>query len=256
MSEMRQRWRLTVRRGPDARDTAHPEVAAGWEAALRASGLPVAETQAARPRPRIVFAAPAPVGMLGERELIDLGLTECRLVHDVRQAVTDAAPAGYSLVDIHDVWTGAPTLPSLVVAADYRADAAAVPAGADPAAAGERAAGERAAGATSTSDEELDAAIAALLASPRIEIQRDKGSGVIGVDIRPLVMRLRRVASPGDGSFGLQMRLRLGGAGGVGRPEEIVSTLAQRLGRPIRMDELVRERIHLADDPPETDPEG
>src|SRR6266540_5047159 len=121
MSEFRQRWRLTVCRGPDARDVAHRDVVSGWEAALRASGLPLAETAAARPRPRILCAAPVPVGMLAQRELIDVGLTECRLVHEVREAVGAAAPSGYRLVDLYDVWTGAPTLPSLVVAADYRA---------------------------------------------------------------------------------------------------------------------------------------
>lgn len=235
---MRQRWRLTVRRGREARDTVHRNVVASWEAALLASGLPVAETQAARRRPRIVFAAPIPVGMLGERELIDVGLTECLRAPDVRQAVTRAAPAGYSLVDVHDVWTGAPALPSLVVAADYRASAAA--------------------GAATAHGEELDAAIEALLASPRIEVQRDKGSAAITVDIRPLILRLRCVASPDEGSSELLMRLRLGGAGGVGRPEEIVSELGHRVGRPITIVELIRERIHLADDPdndpPDDDP--
>jgi radical SAM-linked protein len=236
MSEMRQRWRLTVRRGREARDTVHRDVVAGWEAALLASGLPVAETQAARRRPRIVFAAPIPVGMLGERELIDVGLTECLRASDVRQAVSEAVPAGYSLVDVHDVWTGAPTLPSLVVAADYRASAAA--------------------GRATAHGEQLDAAIEALLASPRIEVQRDKGTAAITMDIRPLVMRLRQVASLDEGSFGLRMRLRLGGAGGVGRPEEIVSELGHRLGRPLTIVELIRERIHLADDPPDADTDG
>lgn len=233
---MRQRWRLTVRRGREARDTVHRDVVARWEAALLASGLPVAETQAARRRPRIVFAAPIPVGMLGERELIDVGLTECLRAHDVRQAVSEGAPAGYSLVDVHDVWTGAPTLPSLVVAADYRASAVI--------------------GGASSGEEELDAAIATLLASSRIEVQRDKGTDAITVDIRPLIMRLGRVASVDEGAFGLRMRLRLGGAGGVGRPEEIVFEVGHRVGRPFTIVELIRERIHLADDPPDADSDG
>jgi radical SAM-linked protein len=235
MSEMRQRWRLTIRRGAEARDVAHRDVVGSWEAALLASGLPLAQTESARPRPRIAFAAPMPVGMLGERELIDLGLTECRLAADVRQSVAQAAPAGFSLVDLHDVWTGAPTLPSLVVAADYRASVAAR--GANP------------------GEDELDVAVTGLLASPRIEVQRDKGRAPITVDIRPLVMRLRRVTFGDEGSLGLWMRLRLGGAGGVGRPEEVVSDVGRRLGRPLRIVEVVRERIRLADDAPDADPE-
>ncbi len=238
MSEFRQRWRLTVCRGPDARDVAHRDVVSGWEAALRASGLPLAETAAARPRPRILFAAPVPVGMLAQRELIDVGLTECRLVHEVREAVGAAAPSGYRLVDLYDVWTGAPTLPSLVVAADYRASLTAGP-GTESDTAGE--------GWTGLGDP-LDAAIAELLASRRIEIGREKGGGVVTVDIRSHLLSLRGT-SGANGSIRLDMRLLLGGAAGVGRPEEVVTALAGRLGRGLALTEVVRERIHLADDP-------
>ena len=254
---MRQRWRLTVRSGPDARHAAHRDVVASWEAAVRASGLPLAETQAATPRPRIVFAAPLPVGMLGEHELIDIGLTECRQAHEVRHAVLAAIPSGHELVDMHDVWTGAPTLPSLVVAADYSARVTVLPVAAKQAV-DQATSGEGTPDEVTTDDGEagrlLDAAVEAFLASPRVEIQREKGGGAISLDIRPLVSRLQRGASLGDGAFGLHMRLRLGGAGGVGRPEEIVATLADGLPGPLRIDELVRERILLVDDPPEADP--
>jgi hypothetical protein len=266
MSEMRQRWRLTVRRGPDARD-AHRDVVASWEAALRGSGLPLAETQAAKPRPRIVFAATLPVGMLGEHELIDVGLTECWQAHEVRHALLDAIPSGHELVDMHDVWTGAPTLPSLVVAADYRASVTLLPAAAKRAvdkATSDEGTTDEATTDEATTDEAttdegeaggmLDAVVEAFLASVRVEIQREKSGGAVSVDIRPLVLRLQRAASLGDGAFELHMRLRLGGAGGVGRPEEIVAALADGLPGPLRIDELVRARILLADDPPEADP--
>jgi radical SAM-linked protein len=227
MSELRQRWRLTVCRGPEARHVAHRDVVAGWEAALRASGMPLANTAAARPRPRILFAAPVPVGMLGERELIDVGLTECRQVHEVRELVGAAAPTGYRLVDLHDVWIGAPALPSLVVAADYRAAVTAGP-------------GSRV-------GDMLDGAIADLMASQRIDMRREKGGGAVTVDIRPHLLRLRR-ATGQDGSIRLDMRLLLGGTGGVGRPEEVVAALAQRLGLELAVTEVVRARIRLADD--------
>jgi len=253
---MRQRWRLTVRRGPDARD-AHRDVVASWEAALRGSRLPLAETQAATPRPRIVFAAPLPVGMVGEHELIDVGLTECWQAHEVRHALLDAIPSGHELVDMHDVWTGAPTLPSLVVAADYRARVTLLPAAAKRAI-DKATSGEGTIEKATTGDGEaggmLDAAVEAFLTSARVEIQREKGGGTVSVDIRALVLRLQRTASLGDDAFELHMRLRLGGAGGVGRPEEIVAALADGLPGPLRIDELARARILLADDPPEADP--
>ena len=91
-----------------------------WEAGLRASGLPLSMSEAATPRPRIMFAAPAPVGVLAERELIDIVLTELILIHDVRAAVEAGAPPGYRSVDLYDVWLAGPSVASLVTAGDYR----------------------------------------------------------------------------------------------------------------------------------------
>jgi hypothetical protein len=196
--------------------------------------------------------------MLGEHELIDVGLTECWQAHEVRHALLDATPSGHELVDMHDVWTGAPTLPSLVVAADYRARVTLLPAAAKPAVR-KATTGKATTEKGATDDREaggmLDGAVEAFLTSARVEIRREKGGGTVSVDIRPLVLRLQRTASLGDGAFELHMRLRLGGAGGVGRPEEIVTALSDGLPGQLRIDELVRERILLADDPPEAGPE-
>ena len=53
----------------------------------------------------------------------------------------------------------------------------------------------------------------------------------------------------GGGTFELWMRLRLGGESGVGRPEEVVAALGERLGRTLVTRQLTRERIVLSDDP-------
>ena len=97
MNEVRQRWRLYVERGPVVRDVAHRDVVAEWEAAIASSGLPFSAWEKAQggPRPRVTFAAPVPVGMLAEREPMDVALLERLRVHEVREAVSHAAPAGY-----------------------------------------------------------------------------------------------------------------------------------------------------------------
>jgi radical SAM-linked protein len=235
MSETRQRWRLVVARGPTARDVPHRDVQAAFEAGLRLSGLDVSASEGARPRARIAFAAPVPVGMLAERELIDVALRERRLIHEVREAVAGALPNGYSLVDLYDVWSGWPALPGQVVAGDYRVAVTA--------------AAER--GPTA---ETLEAAIGALLAAPRLDARREKGGATITVDTRPHLIALRATSTPADGSFDrtfqLWMRLRLGGERGVGRPEEVVAALEARLGYELRASAFVRERILLQEDAP------
>ena len=233
-SEPRQRWRLVVAREEAARDLLHRDVAGAWEAGLVGSDLPVNMSEAATPRPRISFAAPAPLGVLAERELIDVVLAELVLMSDVRAAIEAAAPAGYRLVDLYDVWLSSPTLASLVTAGDYRA-VVAVEAG-------------------EVTSAEVAEAIAGMLAAPALERTRTKGHGAVTVDIRPHVIDLRLAAeapapdAPG-GTFEVWMRLRLGGESGVGRPEEVLAALGERLGRILVIGQLTRERIVLSDDP-------
>jgi radical SAM-linked protein len=229
-TEPRQRWRLVVAREHAARDLLHRDVAAAWEAGLVGSGLPVSMSEAATRRPRISFAAPAPLGVLAERELIDVVLYELVLMPDVRAAIEAAAPTGYRLVDLYDVWLSSPTLASLVTAGDYRAVVAVE--------------------ADVTASEVTDA-IAAMLAAQTIERTRTKGQGQVTVDIRPHVLDLRLGASSADAKppFHLWMRLRLGGESGVGRPEEVVAALRERLGRSLVIGQVTRERIVLSDDP-------
>ena len=235
-SEPRQRWRLVVAREEAALDLPHRDVAAAWEAGLLASGLPVSMSEAATPRARIAFAAPAPIGVLAERELIDVTLTELVLLPDARAAIVAAAPTGYRLVDLYDVWLSSPSLASLVTAGDYRAVVAVE-------------AGEVA--STDVTD-----AIAALLAAPVIERTRTKGQADVTVDIRPHVLDLRLGTPPAVGASGgaggaleVWMRLRLGGESGVGRPEEVVAAIGDRLSRTLVTRRLTRERIVLSDDP-------
>jgi hypothetical protein len=169
--------------------------------------------------------------VLAERELIDVTLTELLLIHDVRSMVAAAAPAGYRLVDLYDVWLSSPTLASLVTAGEYRATV-----GLEE---GVLNAGPSAA--------DVLAAIDGLLAAERLEVVRTKGHGAVTIDIRPHLHRLRLVGEVST-SFELSMRLRLGGEGGIGRPEEIVTALGERLGVGLVMRDVVRERIVLADD--------
>jgi hypothetical protein len=253
MTDARQRWRIVVARGPAARDALHRDVAAAWEVGLAGSPLPLVATESSRPQPRLVFAAPVPVGMLAEREPMDIWLLERRRIDVVRAAVEAAAPAGHRVVDLFDVWVGAASLPAAVVAGDYLVTAhpadgqaaAGQADDADPKAGSDRAALEG----------RVAAAIAALLTEPRVERRREKGGGPVVVDIRPHVVDLcvipdRDAADRPDPAAGiaLAMRLLLGGERGVGRPDEVVAALAERLGIELVVDSLVRRRVVLADD--------
>ena len=104
-----------------ARSTGAPEqpqrdVADGWATAIDAARLPVAWTEGARPRPRIAFAAPLPIGMAANAELIDVVLTERWPAWRLREALAGHVPFGWRLVEVHDVWLAGPPLAGRVAA--------------------------------------------------------------------------------------------------------------------------------------------
>jgi radical SAM-linked protein len=230
MSETRQRWRLIVARDEAARSLTPREATAAWEEALRTSGLPLAETDGTTPRPRISFGAPVPVGMRAEREPIDVGLVERLRIHAVREAIERVLPTGHRLIDLYDVWPGLPTLAATVVAGDYRVRTEPLDDGPIDGVA-------------------LGAAAAAVLDAPTLVRHREKGGGTVDIDVRPQLIDLRVAAQAPAGALELWMRLRLGGEGGVGRPEEIAAALGERIARTLVVREIVRERVVLTDGP-------
>jgi radical SAM-linked protein len=222
-SEARQRWRFVVGRDPGAPALAQREVADAWDAAIAVTGLPVAWTEGARPRPRISFGAPLPIQMPAERELIDLVLTERWPAWRVREALEGRLPSGWRLVELEDVWLGGPALAGRVAAADYRITLGPGP---EPA--------------------RLARAAAELLAARRIDRQRLKGTDTVPYDLRPLLMDLR-VAAPGPPSI-VVARTRFHPELGTGRPEEVIAAMRERAGLDIEVSSIVRERLLLVDD--------
>jgi hypothetical protein len=216
MSDAVQRWRIIHRRGPSTRDLVQREELEAWEGALAASGLPVATD--ARGRPKLGSAIPLPRGLTADAEPIDIFLGERRTAREVRSAVAAAAPADHPVVDLHDVWLGAPALAASVVAADYRL----LVAGAD--------------------ERDLADAAAAILDAGRLERSRVKGDHLVTYDLRPLVLDL------GTEAGWVWMRLRVDSVLGVGRPDEVVAALSEATPGRLAVVEGGRERLWLADE--------
>ncbi len=233
--EPRQRWRLVIRRRADADQVAQAEWQASWEGALARSGLPIAWTSTKAPKPRFVAALPLPVGLASEGELADLFLVRRLARWQIREALEPTMPAGHEVVDCHDVWLGAPSLPGQVVAAEYLA---LVP-------------------GSSADREQVAIAIAGILAADRIDRRRERGERVIDYDLRPQVLALELagggveapVPRPSLGEVAIRMRLRHDPERGPGRPEEVVREIGDRVGHELDTTSVVRTRVLLADDP-------
>lgn len=195
-----QRWRLYVAQ-PAA---GVPERGAGeggrsWAAILASSALPLAGEGI---RVRVAPAAALPVGIAGEREVVDVYLAERRTIAEVRAAVVDALPPRWELVDLHDAWVGAPAAPAAVVAADYRVVVA---------------------GAARWA---LEGAALALLEASSLPRERRREKKTTTYDLRPLLLDL---SVRGGSAEGVTLAMRLRHApDAVGRPEEVVAALGDR----------------------------
>ncbi len=235
MSEVRQRWRLVFARREAARYLAHLDAVKLWERAFRRGRIPIAVSEGFSPRPRLVFAAPLPLGMLAEQELADLYLAERLTLPDLRDRLRRDLPLGYELVDLHDVWVGEPSLASQLAAADYRVH---------------------------VSGASLDAvrpAAAALLGAERLDREKKREDRSVAYDLRPLLLHLDVRGSSGDevatlprnegdvaSGDGLVLEMRLRHAQeGVARAEEVVLALSDALGQTLEIEQAIRLRLWL-----------
>lgn len=207
-------------------EPAQREQLAAWEAALAASGLPVAGLDAVTPKPRFAIAAPLAGDIPGHGELVDLWLVERLPRWRVREALASALPPGHRLVDLYDVWLGEAPLPGRVTASVYRA---VLGPPVDPA--------------------RLAAAAASLMAADSLPRERRRGEATVRYDLRPFLVHLGVDAGPGE-STTVEMTLRHDPERGVGRPDETLFALGEALGEGrLATDSLVRVGLVLAETP-------
>lgn len=204
--------------------SAAPATARSWPALLAATGLPIAGEGAGRAR--VVPACPLPIGIAGEREVVDLYLVERLPATTVRAAVAAVLPAELSLVDLHDVWVGAPSAPAGVVAADYRVLVAGPPRWV------------------------VEGAVLALLGAATLPRERRREKKATAYDLRPLILGLE---VRGSDAAGVTVAMRLRHApDAAGRPEEVIAALGEPPAPPLPealvVRSIVRERVVMADD--------
>jgi radical SAM-linked protein len=217
-AEPKQRWRLTYARpAPSTPTDVGREYATAWEAALVSSGLPLVPADGGRPR--ISFAAPLPTGIAGRAELLDIWLADRLPAWRVREALEPVLPEGHELIDLENVWLGASPLPGQINGAVYRI----TPATANPA--------------------EIERAVARLVGASRLERERQKGGTVRTYDLRPLIADLKVVPADASGPLTLRLTTRIHPELGSGRPDEVLAALAEVLGAPLDVAEIVRERL-------------
>jgi radical SAM-linked protein len=178
---LRFRYRLTAEAGA----LGHRDIAAAWEAAVKAAGLPLAQSEGKRPAPLISLAAPLPMGATSDCEIADVFL-ECREdPAGALERVSSHLPAGVEAVDVHEVGVSAPAVQASLRWAEFEVK---VP-------------------AEGLTAEEVQAAISRLLAADTLPSEYRREKKVREYDLRPLVLDIRLAGREGDAHV-LRMRLR------------------------------------------------
>ncbi len=121
MSEAQQRIRARFRKGERARHISHLDVLRYWERAIRRAELPLLYSQGFTPHPKIAFAAPLPLGFIGEREIIEVLLQERVPLDRFAAALAGQTTPDLELCEVGEVGLGLSALPNLLRWADYRA---------------------------------------------------------------------------------------------------------------------------------------
>jgi hypothetical protein len=218
----RQRWRLVLARDATAPELAGRELGDAWDEAVAATGLPVYRPPG-RNRPAIAFGAPVPARMALEGELADLVLGAMLPTWAVRESLIRCAPSGWRLIDVFDVWLGAPALAGQVAAADYRVELDGVDAA------------------------RVEDAIGSVLMARSLPRERLKGGTTVAYDLRPLLADLA-VLDPGPPVV-IRARTRFDPVLGNGRPEEAIAALGEAAGVSLSVRSIGRERLVMRDDP-------
>ena len=227
----RQRWQILFARREPALRLRQAELLAEFERAFREAGLPLSQTNAARPRSRLKFAANLPVGVELRGEVLEVYLDELTPIGKI-QAATELLPEGVEIVDAREVWHGFPSAASQLRGAEYEVEL-------------------RARGDATLSSDELRGAVVRLLAAPTLPGRRRRGeserrsdSGMR--DLRPYIEDVEVVEVDEEARTArLRMVLRLDPSG-AGRPEDVVAALEL----PLEPGPAVRTRLLFVDTPP------
>ncbi|MBI2287648.1 MAG: DUF2344 domain-containing protein [Chloroflexi bacterium] len=195
-----QRLRVRLSRGEELKFISHLDIMRLWERAFHRAQIPLAYSEGFSPHPRISLAAPLPVGITSEAELMDILVTRPVSPHWFSSTVSQQLPPGIAILGVYQIGLMLPSLQSQVRYAEYRVEVAA----------------EKEAEATK-------AAIAALLSLESLPWHHQRDTGQRSYDLRALIDELE--FTEWDAPYcTIRMRLRCDSRGS-GRPEQVTSAL-------------------------------
>ena len=114
---VRDKIRIRFSKSGDLRMISHHDLMRCFERMLRRAAIPYHATQGFNPKPRLIFAMPLPLGIVGSNEIAELELDEEVSAEEVLNRLAAQAPDGLRLLDAHTI---SPKTAAHVFGARYR----------------------------------------------------------------------------------------------------------------------------------------
>ncbi len=195
-----QRLRIKFSRGPEIKFISHLDIVRLWQRAFNRAGIEIAYSSGFSPHPRISLAAPLPLGVTSEAELMDIFVIKGVAPHFFASAVNQQLPPGMVVEKVYPIAFDLPSLQSVVSLADYLVQVD-----------------------TLKGPGDIKTVINALLAQEHLPWQHQRDTGPHKYDLRVLINDIWTINwSPPDGSLGMRLRCD---SNGSGRPEQVTAAL-------------------------------
>jgi len=194
------RLRVRFKRGAEVKFISHLDLIRLWQRAFQRARIPLAYSEGFSPHPKISLAAPLPIRVTSDAELMDIHLTKWVSPHFLTSALGQQLPPGIEILQAHSIAPNQPSLQSLVRFAEYRVTVK-----------------------TDRGKGEIETAISGLLSAENLPWQHQRDTGPRHYDLMALISDLWLIDyQPPYGTIGMRLRCD---SSGSGRPEQVTAAL-------------------------------
>ena len=192
--------RIRFCRGQEVKFISHLDILRLWQRALHRAEIPLAYSEGFNPHPRISLAAPLPIGVTSQAELMGILCSKQVSAHFFTATVSQQLPPGIEILQVYQVALTMPSLQSQVRSIEYRVELAA-----------------------EQGQKDIESALSKLLSMQHLPWRHRRDTGQRNYDLRTLIDDLWLIDWH-SGYCSLGMRLRCDNSGS-GRPEQVSAAL-------------------------------
>ncbi len=195
-----QRLRIRFCRGEEVKFISHLDIMRLWQRALHRAGISLVYSEGFSPHPRISLAAPLPIGVTSEAELMDIFCSKWGSPQYFTQVVSQQLPPGIEILQVYPIALNLPSLQSQVRYAEYKVKIEA-----------------------EKDQKDIESAVTSLLSADHLPWQHQRDTGPRSYDLRALIDDLWLVDwQQSQATIGMRLRCD---SSGSGRPEQVAAAL-------------------------------